>query len=487
MRSGQVGGDPIPVLFHWKVYMATRQRIEAIEAGTLAEIIERETGSNVFLCYQCVRCSSGCPVVKHMDLLPNQVMRAIQFDDEEVLKAKTPWICAACQTCTTHCPQELDIASVMDALRIEARRRKIKPAVPDVELFTQVFLRNIGVLGRLYEAGLMAAMNLLTLQPLKDMDLGVPMILKRKIGLLPRFVRPPRRVRPVEARENAIAYYPGCSLESTATEYDHTFRAVCEALDLELIEPPGWICCGSSPAHTTDPLLAAYYAIINLSLVERMGLEQMVAPCLGCYQRFRAGTHEVARDPELAAQVADKIGYEYRGTVETVHAVGALLERVGLDNIHAQVKKPLRGLRVASYYGCATTRPPRYTGSDSPENPTCMEEIVRVLGAEPVDWSYKTDCCGGSLGISDPSLALELSARIITDARDSGADIMVNACPLCQVNVENRQVQMDLGFEMPVLYITQLMALAFGLEEKAELDKNMVDPRPVLRERGILA
>ena len=405
-------------------------------------------------------------------------MRAIQFDDAEVLKARTPWICAACQMCTTHCPQELDIAGVMDVMRIEARRRGIKSAVPDV-----------GMLGRLYEAGLMVAMNVLTLRPFKDvLDLGVPMIMKGKIGLIPKFVRPPRQVRRVEASENVIAYYPGCSLESTATEYDHTFHAVCEALDLELVELPGWVCCGSSPAHTTDPLLAAYYAIVNLSIVERMGLDQMVAPCLGCYQRFRASAHEMARSPELSAKVAEKIGYEYQGTVETLHAVDVLLERAGIDAIHDRVRKPLEGLKVASYYGCATTRPPMYTGSEEPENPTCMEEIVRVLGAEPVDWSFKTECCGGSLGLSQTSLALELSAHVIEDARACGADVIINACPLCQVNVESRQVQMNLGFEMPVLYITQLMALAFGLgENKAELRKNMIDPRPVLKERGILA
>jgi heterodisulfide reductase subunit B len=460
---------------------------ERMATETLARVVEQQTGSNVYLCYQCARCSSGCPVAEHMDLLPNQVMRAIQFNDESVLGAKTPWICAACQTCTTHCPQGLDIAGVMDVLRMEARRRGIKPAVPEVELFTQVFLRGVGVLGRLYEAGLMAAMNLLTFRPLKDMDLGVPMILKRKIRLLPEFVRPPRRIQQVESAENVIAYYPGCSLVSTATEYDHTFRAVCEALDLKLVELPGWICCGSSPAHTTDSLLAGYYAILNLSIAERMGLNRMVAPCLGCYQRFKAAAHEMVRDPELAPRVAEKIGYEYRGTVETLHVVDILMERVGLDGIRGRVEKPLQGLRVASYYGCATTRPPKYTGAENPENPTCMDEIVQVLGAEPLDWSYKTDCCGGSLGISQTPLALELSAKILENARACGADIMIVTCPLCQVNVENRQIQMDLGFELPVLYITQLMALAFGMgEKKAELSKNMVDPRPVLRERGLL-
>jgi len=460
---------------------------EHIATETLAHIVERHTGSNPYLCYQCVRCSAGCPVAEHMDLLPNQVMRAIQFDDERVLGAKTPWICAACVTCTTRCPQGIDVAGVMDVLRIEARQRGIKLPVPEVELFTQVFLRGIGLLGRLYEAGLIGAMNLLTLNPLKDMDLGMQMILKRKIRLMPAFVRPPRRIRQVRPEGNAIAYYPGCSLESTATEYDHTFRAVCEALGLELIEPPGWICCGSTPAHTTDPVLAGYYAVLNLSLIERMGLKQVVAPCLGCYQRFKAGAHEVAHNPELAAKVAERIGYEYRGTVETLHAVEALLERVGLDAIRARVEKPLKDLRVASYYGCATTRPPKYTGAENPENPTCMDEIVKALGAEPVDWSYKTDCCGSSLGITQTPLALELSAKILENARACGADLIVTACPLCQVNVESRQMQMNLDFKIPVLYITQLMILAFGLgEREAELGKNMVNPCPLLRERGLL-
>lgn len=464
--------------------MATGERVAT---SSLADIVEEHTGSNPYLCYQCVRCSSGCPVAEHMDLLPNQVMRAIQFNDHAVLEANTPWVCAACVTCTARCPQGLDVAGVMDVLRIEARRQGIKPPVREVELFTKVFLRVIGWLGRLYEAGLMMAMNVLTLRPLKDMDLGAQMILKRKIRLLPEFVRPPRRVRRVEVKGDMIAYYPGCSLESTATEFDHTFRSVCDLLGVDLVEPHGWICCGSTPAHTTDPVLAAYYAIVNLSLVERMGLQQMVAPCLGCYQRFKVATYEMNRDPELAAKVAERSGYQYRGTVETLHALDALLERAGLEKIRARVERPLTGLRVVSYYGCATTRPPKVTGAENPENPTCMDDVVRALGGEPVEWSYKTDCCGGSLGITQTDLALELSAKILDNAQACGADVMITACPLCQVNVESRQVQMSLGFRLPVLYITQLMALAFGLgEKKAELAKNLVDPRPALQARGLL-
>jgi heterodisulfide reductase subunit B len=161
-----------------------------------------------------------------------------------------------------------------------------------------------------------------------------------------------------------------------------------------------------------------------------------------------------------------------------------VLEHIGLDAIRARVTKPLHGLRVAVYYGCAMTRPPKYTGAAHPEYPTCMDEVVRALGAEPIDWSYKTACCGSSLGITQTPLSLELSAKILENAHACGADIMVTACPLCQVNVESRQIQMGLDFKLPVLYITQLMTLAFGLgEKKAELGKNIVDPRPVLRGR----
>ena len=260
-----------------------------------------------------------------------------------------------------------------------------------------------------------------------------------------------------------------------------------QALGIELVEPPGWVCCGSTPAHTTDPVLAGYYAVLNLSLAERMGLRRMVAPCLGCYQRFRAGSYEVRRNPELADRVAERIGYRYQGTVETMHAVETILEYAGLDAIRERVKKPLKGLKVASYYGCATTRPPKYTGVENPENPTCMDEVVEALGAEPIDWSAKTDCCGSSLGITQTPVALELSAKVVRSARAYGADLIVTACPLCQVNVGDRQRQMGLDFEMPVLYITQLMVLAFGLgEKKAELNKNMVDPRPLLHEKGII-
>lgn len=451
-------------------------------AEPLAETIQQATGQNVFLCYQCVKCSSGCPLAEHMDLLPNQVMRSVQLDDAEVLDSKTIWLCASCQTCTTRCPQELDIAGIMDALRIEAKRQGLPPALPAVDKFSRLFLQNIGLLGRLYEVGLMAGLNLVTRQPLKDMDMGLEMLKRGKLKLIPSVTRPPQKVQPVEAAENTVAYYPGCSLHSTAAEYDQTIRAVAAVLDLNLVEPPGWTCCGSSPAHSTDPILATVLPLHTLATIEQMGLDTVTAPCSACFARMKTAAHTVAHDGKLAQAAAAQLGYTYQGTVTVQHLLDTLVNRVGLAKIEASVKQPLTGLKVACYYGCLVTRPPQLTQAEHAEYPMQMDDLLRALGAEPVDWSYKTDCCGGSLGLTQTPLALAMTRKILQNARDCGADVIAAVCPLCHVNLDARQGQLELDFQTPVLYLTQLMALAFGLGEKqAALSKNLVDPRPVLR------
>jgi heterodisulfide reductase subunit B len=457
----------------------------------LAQIVADHIGENAYLCYQCVKCSSGCPLVEHMDLMPNQVMRALQLGDESVLESKTIWVCASCQTCTTRCPQGIDIAAIMDELRIESKRRGIEPALPDVDKFGRLFLTDIRVLGRLYEVGLMGGLNVITGNLFKDMDLAVEMLKRRKLSVLPSLpTRPPKpgQVQPVEPAPNKIAYYPGCSLHSSAAEYAKTTEAIAEALDLELVEPPGWICCGSSPAHTTDHVLATKYPVVSLSIVEQMGLEEMTAPCSACYIRFKAAAHEMAHNPAVARQVNEELDYEYQGSVRVMHLVEALIEKVGLDKIEASVQKPLEGLRVACYYGCYLTRPADITGAEHPEYPMDMDYLMQRLGAEVVDWDYKTDCCGGSLGLTQTAIAHEMTAKILRNAHQRGADAVVTVCPLCHVNIDGRQGQIkDLGFDIPVFYATQLAAIALGLGEKtAMLNKNLVDPRPLLREKELI-
>lgn len=478
--------------------MAKTRRATTLErdsSQTLAQIIQHEINENVFLCYQCVKCTSGCPLSDHFDLKPNQVMRALQLSDESVLESKTIWLCASCQTCTTRCPQGLDIAGIMDALRIEAKGRGLPPAIPEVDKFSSIFLRDIDLLGRLYEVGLMGGMYLATVGKLlkdtsqlrKDMGMGLEMMKRRKLKLVPGLTRPPKKVEPVDSHEQMIAYYPGCSLHSTAAEYDHTVRAAAKALDLELVEPPGWVCCGSTPAHSTDHTLATVLPMRTLATVEQMGLDTVTAPCSACFARMKTAAHTVASDGDMAKEVEAQIGYAYRGTVAVQHLLETLVDRAGLEKIKARVERPLKGLKIACYYGCLVTRPPKITQAEHAEYPMKMDYLMQALGAETVDWSYKTDCCGGALTLTQTSLALEMTGKILQDAHDCGADAVVTVCPLCYMNLDARQAQIGLDFQLPILYATQLMTLAFGMGSKVSaLHKNLVDPRPVLEEKGLL-
>jgi heterodisulfide reductase subunit B2 len=457
----------------------------------LAKLIQDEIGQNVYLCYQCVKCTSGCPLSEYFDWQPNQVMRAVQLGQEEIaLDSKTPWLCASCQTCSTRCPQGLDITAIMEFLTREALQRGYKPQVPEVDRFNKAFMRELGLWGRSYELGLMMEMklrNLRTHSIMEDMDLGVKVILKNKMPFLPKRVRPPRKVKPIPKAGQAVAYYPGCSLHSTGKEFNISTLAVCEALDFELIEPSGWLCCGSSAAHRTDPEAALRLPLQNLSIIEQSGFSEVTMPCAACFNRHKAAQYEInqGHGTQTVKELADD--FPYKGTVTVSSLSEAIFRRIGPKDVSNKVKKPLTGLKVVCYYGCLMTRPPQVTGVIHYENPTEMDELMTALGAEVLDWSYKTTCCGAAHSLSRPDIVLNLSGDLIQHARQSGADVIAVACPLCHTNLDARQFQMKLGDPMPVLYFTQLMSLALGLPTKsAALDKNLVDPKPLLKSKGIL-
>jgi heterodisulfide reductase subunit B len=463
----------------------------------LARIIEEKTGQNAFLCYQCIRCTSGCPVTDFFDYTPNEVMRLVQIGDHEtVLNAKTPWLCAACLTCSTRCPQGLDIARIMETLTQVATERGIKPKVPEVALFNKVFLKDADIFGRVYELGMMGSMYLISSvvarDPRKmfaDIDLAVEMLRKAKISILPSFSRArPDKVENVHPTAKQVGYYPGCSLHSLAKEFDHSFRAVAGALDVELVEPKGWTCCGASPAHHVDHYLGIKAPVINLSLVEKSGFKELVAPCAACFNRFRVAAHEAREDPALRQRLEEDIGYGYQDSVH-VHSISAwLYDKIGVEAIKEQVVKPLKGLKVVNYYGCLLTRPPQITGHPNHEYPMDLDVVCEALGAESLDWDDKTMCCGGSLAVPAKEVMLRLSQDIVEHANAVGADAIVVACPLCQSNLDGRQMQMKtLERQIPIVYVTQLMALAFGLGEKAtDFKRNVVDPQPMLREKNLL-
>jgi heterodisulfide reductase subunit B len=456
----------------------------------LADRIQAETGENVFVCYHCTKCTSGCPLTEYFDLAPNQVVRAAQLGMESMIyESRTPWLCASCQTCTTRCPQGLDLARVMDFLVSEAMAKKYKPQVPEAALFNKVFLRDVDLLGRSYELGLIVEMNLRTRQPFKDVGLGLEMFKHGKINLLPTIVRRRRRktpIAPASRPPNEIGYYPGCSLHSLAKEFDRSARASLEVLGFKLVEPDGWICCGSTPAHKVDHELATRMPLETLVLYEQEGLSEVTLPCAMCFSRFRAATREWHLNPELKQAIDNELRYEYRNSVKISSLPDLILSHCALEEIAAQVKRPLEGLKVACYYGCLLTRPPEVTGSTEVEYPRSMDRLMEALGATSVDWDRKVACCGGSLSLTQTDIVIDLSREILENARARGADLIVMACPMCHSNMDGRQAQME-GFQpMPMLYFTQLMALAFGLPNKAALNFNMVDPKPLLRERGLL-
>ena len=456
----------------------------------LARRIQEELGQNVYLCYQCVKCTSGCPVAEFFDWQPNQIMRALQLGDEQIaLHSQTPWLCASCQTCTTRCPQDLNIAGIMDFLTREAIKVGVQPPIPQVNTFNQAFLREVRLWGRSYEPGLMVEMALHNPKALlEDTKLYINMLKKGKVSFFPELTRPHHKVKPVAAANHAVAYYPGCSLHSSATEFDHSTRAVCQALGLSLVEPEGWLCCGASAAHRADPQQALRLPMENLSLIEQSGFSEVTMPCAACFNRHKAAQYEVRHSPQHKAAIDEQIGYVYQDQVEVTTMVHSLLKHLGTDKINQAVKKPLKDLNVVCYYGCLITRPPQITGYDHPENPTDMDDLVRALGAQVHDWSYKTCCCGAAHSLTRPDIVVKLSSALIDNARAAGAEAIVVSCPLCHMNLDARQMQMDLSEPMPILYFSQLMAIALDLPLKAAaLQKNLVNPVPLLRQKGFIA
>jgi heterodisulfide reductase subunit B len=283
------------------------------------------------------------------------------------------------------------------------------------------------------------------------------------------------------------AFYPGCSLEGTARDFHLSTLAVAKALDLALPEIPGWICCGSTAAHQTDPLLALALPAKNLAAA---GGRTVAVCCAACYSRLKTANYEIGKDPQVRRRVAEVIGADYDGKTPVLHLLEILARDVGSKKIADRVTRPLKGLRVVCYYGCLLSRPPEVTGFDDAENPTLMDSLMAAAGATPVDWPHKTECCGASYSITDVGIVLALAREILSMARLAGADAIVTACPLCQLNLDLRQKDVEAkfgeSFHLPVFYFTQLLGLAMGLAPKElGLQSLVVNPMPLLAASGI--
>jgi heterodisulfide reductase subunit B len=272
------------------------------------------------------------------------------------------------------------------------------------------------------------------------------------------------------------AYYPGCSLHSTGSEYDISFRAVCEKTGLEIEEIKGWICCGTSPAHSSSKLLSLALPFENLCLADEMGMTDVVAPCASCFARLRTAAFEAREDPELAGQISEALN---KPLPENMNILSPLEIFHGGEDLGATVTKDLPGLKVACYYGCLLTRPSKIMQFDECEYPMAMDELLGSMGITTLDWSYKTECCGGALAMTRTDVVLKLTHDILEEARAVGANAIAVACPLCHVNLDTRQeeVEQEYGvkYELPIFYFTQLMGLAMGIEPaKLGLQKHFV-------------
>lgn len=287
-----------------------------------------------------------------------------------------------------------------------------------------------------------------------------------------------------------FAYFPGCSLSSSAYDYNLSFKYVARALGIDLVEVRDWVCCGASSAHATSHLLSVALPVLNLSHAEKDGFTKLIAPCLACLSRFKAANVELEHDASLREKIHQIFDYKYQGKVKVYHPLEVFLE-IGLGKIRERVRKKLTGLKIASYYGCVLTRPPRIAQFDNVENPQSMDSIVRVLGATPVDWSFKTECCGVSMTLTRSDIVLKLSNDILREAKEAGAEAITVCCPLCQANLDGRQQQIEEAYKtrygIPIIYITQLMGLAFGaFPREVGIQKLITSPLEVLGPLGLM-
>lgn len=279
-------------------------------------------------------------------------------------------------------------------------------------------------------------------------------------------------------------YFPGCSLKGLGRAFEESLLPVMERLGVELVELDDWNCCGATAYMSIDETKACALAARNLAIAEKTGPHDLIAPCSACYLVLNKTKHYLKESPEIRAGVQrglDAAGLSYSGNTPVRHPLDVLVHDVGLDVIKEKVVRPLKGLKVAPYYGCQIVRP--FSTFDDAWNPTTMDRLLATLGAEVVPFPLKTKCCGGSLTGTLPEAGLRLTYILLKEAARRGADVIATICPLCQFNLDAYHDQIEHRWgpvPIPTVYITQLMGLAFGLPAKQlGLDRNFVPMRPL--------
>jgi heterodisulfide reductase subunit B2 len=269
-------------------------------------------------------------------------------------------------------------------------------------------------------------------------------------------------------------YYPGCSLKSSGISYEESLLSVFKKLNIQLEELDDWNCCGATNYMSICESDGYSLTARNLAIAEKQskgGNAEVVAPCAACYMGLLKTNKYISTEHEIKDEVnasLKKIGMVYNGNVNVRHPLDVICKDLGLDALKKAVEKPLKGLKVASYYGCQLVRP--MADFDDQHDPQTMDNIVKALGGEPVDWPLKTKCCSGSMTSTIGEIGLRMNFLLLKEAKDRGADVIITACPLCQFNLECFQDKISRKFEedvkLPVYYFTQLMGMALNLSKQ---------------------
>jgi heterodisulfide reductase subunit B2 len=283
-----------------------------------------------------------------------------------------------------------------------------------------------------------------------------------------------------------LSYYPGCSLHSTGVEFDLSVKSVSSLLGIELTELEDWNCCGASSAHSLNHELSIDLPLRNLEIAEKQGNDLVIA-CAACFSTTKMAEYE-----SLDEKKREKYNHKFTHKIKVKHFIDTIVDDIGLPQLKEKVQKKLENLKVASYYGCLLVRPPKVNKFDKDENPVKLDLIMKAIGATPIKWSGKTDCCGGNLSLTRSEIVTKLVSDIVNMAKKGGANCIATACPLCQANLEIRQTPSNpplikgedkSGGLLPVFYFTELVAIALGAKDyKNWMKKHLIDPFSLIGE-----
>jgi heterodisulfide reductase subunit B2 len=290
-----------------------------------------------------------------------------------------------------------------------------------------------------------------------------------------------------------ISYYPGCTLKNAAKNFEDSTLYSLNRLDTEVEELKKWYCCGTVFSLSTDDLIHHVAPIRNLVRVKEAGSDTLMTLCAMCYNTLKRANIRMQKEPENLERINNFMWSEdidYKADVKVLHMLELLRDEIKLDTVAEKVVKPLKGLKVSTYYGCLLVRP-KEVGFDDMENPTILEKLITTLGADPVDSPYKTECCAAYQTVDNPAIVADRTHHILTSARNQGAEVVVVSCPLCAFNLDQRQKETVAKYpdfkHIPVLYFTQLLAIALGSgEEDLGLGLHYIDPLPLLKEKKLL-